>query len=143
MTSAQPPTAPALLVLDPADDVAVAMRELQQGDVVSTPAGNLTVTTGVPAGHKVALHDLAAGAHVHKYGQSIGVATTPIDAGSHVHGHNLGYVEEAGDYDFASVHVDLPVANRERTFNGYHRVDGRVGTRNYVGILASVNCSAG
>ncbi|HEY3411095.1 MAG TPA: UxaA family hydrolase, partial [Propionicimonas sp.] len=71
MTSAQPTPDQALLVLDPADDVAVAMRELRQGEVVGGPAGTLTVTTDVPAGHKVALHDLATGDHVHKYGQSI------------------------------------------------------------------------
>ena len=142
MTSALPTPAPALLVLGSADDVAVAMRELHEGDIVSGPTGTLTVTTNVPAGHKIALRDVPVGAHVHKYGQSIGVATAPIVAGGHVHSHNLGYVEEAGDYEIATVDVELPDTEKERTFDGYHRVDGRVGTRNYIGILASVNCSA-
>jgi len=142
MTAAEPTTPPRLLVLDPVDDVAVAMRDLHGGDVVPGPAGELTVTTDVPAGHKVALHDLPVGAPVRKYGQSIGVTTAPIRAGGHVHSHNLGYVEEAGQYEIATVRVELPTTERGRTFDGYHRVDGRVGTRNYIGVLASVNCSA-
>lgn len=142
MTAHQPTAAQPVLVLDPHDDVAVALRQLDAGESIAGPAGLVLVGQDVPRGHKVALRPLGVGAHVHKYGQSIGVATVPIAAGDHVHAHNLGYVEEAGEYDFASVHVDLPVANRERTFEGYHRVDGRVGTRNYVGIVASVNCSA-
>lgn len=136
------PTHSALVVLEPGDDVAVALRELRAGEVVDGPAGALVVGDGLPAGHKVALHDLPAGTRVRKYGQSIGVATAPIVAGSHVHSHNLGYVDDGGDYDIATVHTSLPSTGAGRTFLGYRRVDGRVGTRNYIGVLASVNCSA-
>lgn len=136
------PTTSRLLVLDPGDDVAVAMGALSGGQVVDTQRGPVTLGGDVPQGHKVALHDLAEGDHVRKYGQSIGVATTPIAAGAHVHSHNLAYVDEGQQYEIATEHTVLPSTEAARTFDGYLRVDGRVGTRNYIGILASVNCSA-
>lgn len=131
-----------LLVLDPGDDVGVAMGDLAAGAEITTEQGTVTIGTAVPQGHKVALRDLAQGAHVRKYGQSIGVATTPIAAGDHVHSHNLGYVDEGVDYEIATEHTALSSAEAVRTFDGFLRVDGKVGTRNYIGVLASVNCSA-
>jgi altronate hydrolase len=96
---------------------------------------------GIPRGHKVALHDLAAGDEVHKYGQLIGVATQPIRAGEHVHTHNLAMPPRAGErVTSSSAAVTLPA--EPLTFSGIRRPDGRVATRNYVGILTSVNCSA-
>lgn len=112
------------LVLSPRDNVGVALEEGE-----------------VPRGHKVALRDIPQGEHVYKYGQSIGLASKDIHAGEHVHVHNLAYVEEDGEYEFATDPGVLPPA-RQRTFMGYPRANGRVGTRNYIGILASVNCSA-
>jgi altronate hydrolase len=114
------------LSLHPDDDVAVAVVELP----------------GVPRGHKVAVRDLARGAPVRKYGQVIGVATTPIAAGDHVHTHNLGMSDITRDYEFGTdVRPVAPVAE-PATFQGIVRPGGRVATRNYVGILTSVNCSA-
>ncbi len=136
------PTTSRLLVLDPGDDVAVAMGALYAGDLIDTPQGPLTIGSDVPQGHKIALRDLAEGEHVHKYGQSIGVASTPIPAGGHVHSHNLGYVDEGVQYEIATEHATLSTQQAGRTFDGYLRADGKVGTRNYIGILASVNCSA-
>jgi altronate hydrolase len=125
MTSGQPPADDRLL-LHPDDDVAVAVTELP----------------GVPRGHKVAVRDVAAGTPVRKYGQVIGVATAPIAAGDHVHTHNLGMSDLARDYEFGTdVRTVEPVAE-PATFQGIVRPDGRVATRNYVGILTSVNCSA-
>lgn len=141
MTSAQI-NPQALLVLDPGDDVAVAMRDLRQGETLAVRDGALVVADDIGSGHKVALRDLPEGAHLHKYGQSIGVATRPITTGEHVHSHNLGYVEEAVSDGVQKTQVELPDTEAGRTFLGYPRADGRVGTRNYVGILASVNCSA-
>jgi altronate hydrolase len=114
------------LLLRPEDDVAVAVRELP----------------GVPRGHKVAVRALAAGAKVRKYGQVIGVATAPIAAGEHVHTHNLGMGPHDQDYAFGTdVREVAPVAEPAR-FQGIVRPDGRVATRNHIGILTSVNCSA-
>ncbi len=135
---------PDLLILLPGDDVAVATRPLAAGERLTLPDG-LAVTVGaeVPRGHKLALRDLAPGAPVHKYGQSIGVATTPITAGDHVHSHNLAFADAGRAHDFSSVSTKLAVPDGPRpTFRGYRRADGRVGTRNYVAILTSVNCSA-
>lgn len=131
-----------LLILAPDDDVAVAMGDLAAGTSVAVAGTELVLSTDVPRGHKVSLHPMAEGNHVLKYGQSIGVATQAIEAGAHVHSHNLGYLEEVGGYEFATVHRELSDEYAGRTFLGYPRADGRVGTRNYIGILTSVNCSA-
>jgi altronate hydrolase len=133
-----------LLVLHDGDDVGVATHNLEPGEIVTLANGStLTISSKVPRGHKVALVALAQGDRVHKYGQSIGVATTAIAPGDHVHAHNLGYVEDGMDYAFATVHNPLPVPEGPRpTFMGYPRANGRTGTRNLVGILTSVNCSA-
>jgi altronate hydrolase len=131
-----------LLVLEPGDDVGVALRDLRAGEAVDGPTGTIVLGGNVPAGHKVALRDVPQGARVRKYGQAIGVTTAQIVAGAHVHSHNLGYVDDGGDYEIATVHTELPTVGAGRTFLGYRRLDGRVGTRNYIGVLASVNCSA-
>jgi altronate hydrolase len=93
----------------------------------------------------VALRDLAAGAPVRKYNQVIGFATAPIRAGEHVHVHNLGMGESHGvDYAFAADArpTDYVPAEQRATFQGIVRADGRIATRNYIGVLTSVNCSA-
>ena len=114
------------LLLHPDDDVAVAVHELP----------------GVPRGHKVAVRDIAAGAPVRKYGQVIGVAHVPIATGEHVHTHNLGMSELTRQYEFGTdIRTVEPVAE-PAYFQGIVRADGRVATRNYIGILTSVNCSA-
>ena len=81
------------------------------------------------------------GAPVLRYGQIIGAAREPIAAGSHVHTHNLGMGEHSRDYAYASEASPLPQVNDTASFEGYVRADGRVGTRNYLGVLTSVNCS--
>lgn len=133
-----------LLVLREGDDVAVATRELNPGDTASAPGtGPVAVRQPVPRGHKIALRAVPAGAEVHKYGQVIGVATTDIAPGDHVHAHNLGFEEGTREAPLGGTHTNLPLPDGVRpTFRGYRRADGRVGTRNFVAILTSVNCSA-
>lgn len=132
--------------LHPDDDVAVALSALPRGTEVEGGRGPIHLVTDVPAGHKVALRALAPGEPVRRYGHPIGAATAPIAPGEHVHTHNLAA-------DLAAVPAALLVEAgadlREpgppppaRTFQGYLRADGRVGTRNLVAVLASVNCSA-
>lgn len=143
MTATASPGIPKrLLTLAPHDDVAVAMEELAAGDRAASQDQTITSRGSIPPGHKIALRDINAGEHILKYAQSIGVATAHIPAGEHVHSHNLRYVEEADNYEFATVHTPLDESMATRTFQGYQRANGRVGTRNYVGILTSVNCSA-
>lgn len=131
------------LVLRPGDDVAVATRDLQSGTEVRHDGAVLAVRQSVPRGHKLAIRAVPRGGQVHKYGQSIGLATREIAVGDHVHTHNLGMDGTAREHEFgtARVHLDQPIGP-ERTFQGYRRSDGRWGTRNYVAILTSVNCSA-
>jgi len=95
----------------------------------------------VPRGHKVATCAIAAGGHVIRYGQIIGAATQGIAAGEHVHTHNLGMGAHEQDYAFATDIRPLPAVERGRAFDGYLRADGQAGTRNYLGVLTSVNCS--
>src|SRR5438067_4228767 len=130
--------------LHPDDEVAVARVPLPPGLRVHTPYGEIRVSRLVPSGHKVALRAVGDGDAVHKYGQVIGFATAPIAPGDHVHSHNLGVGAITHDYaigaDVRPVDV-VPDAER-RTFIGFRRPGGRVGTRNYVAVIATVNCSA-
>ncbi|MGH3387383.1 MAG: UxaA family hydrolase, partial [Actinomadura sp.] len=131
-----------LLTLHEADDVVVALDDLPAG----APGPDARALPGpVPGGHKIARRDLHAGALVRKYGQVIGVATTEIRAGEHVHTHNLAMpprVAGEGPVPRLTAASALPAGSSGRTFRGIVRPDGSVGTRNYIGVLTSVNCSA-
>ena len=127
--------------LHPQDDVLIARAQLVGGAV----AENVTVKGLIPPGHKVATRAIAEGEPVRRYNQIIGFASKPIAAGEHVHTHNLGVGPNGGDFvrDYAfGADVKAQPAAREATFMGIKRGDGRVATRNYIGILSSVNCSA-
>lgn len=130
----------AAIQLHPLDDVQIARRQLMAGMRLGE-AGPL-VSGLVPAGHKVAVRDIAAGMPVRRYGQIIGFASQPIRAGQHVHVHNLGMGEFERDYAIGAEHRTADTPRLRATFNGIVRADGRVATRNYIGILTSVNCSA-
>jgi altronate hydrolase len=132
------------VVLNPDDDVAIARVGLSAGASLEDAGGRLTVRADVPPGHKVARRAVPAGAPVRRYGQVIGFATAAIDPGDHVHTHNLAFRAVARDYevgaDVRPVERYPPEATRH--FDGYRRADGRVGTRNYVAVVSTVNCSA-
>jgi altronate hydrolase len=96
----------------------------------------------IPAGHKLAIRSVEAGAPVRRYGQIIGFATRDIQAGEHVHTHNLAMGDFDRDYAFGADAKPAPTVAEAARFMGIVRADGRVATRNYVGILTSVNCSA-
>ncbi|MEP4198570.1 MAG: altronate dehydratase family protein [Aliishimia sp.] len=130
---------PRMLTLHPRDNIAVALADISAGEV-DTRSG-VKVLQSVKQGHKIAIAKIDAGQNVLRYGQTIGQATTTIAAGEHVHVQNLGMGEHARDYAHASETKPLPWLTHARTFNGYHRADGNVGTRNYLGILTTVNCS--
>ncbi|MBI5670194.1 MAG: altronate dehydratase [Chloroflexi bacterium] len=134
----------AALQLHPDDDVAIAKSNLPAGTQLQRASADLTLRQLVVSGHKVALRSISAGEAVHRYGQIIGFATAAIAPGDHVHGHNLGVQDFARDYAFGSAAQPVAVVPEADllTFHGYRRASGRVGTRNYIGIIASVNCSA-
>ncbi|AXE94322.1 galactonate dehydratase [Paraburkholderia terricola] len=122
------------------DDVVIATRQLMSGARIASE--NLVVAGLIPPGHKIATRDMAAGEPVKRYNQIIGVAKEPISRGQHVHVHNLGMAEFSREHAFG---VDLhptEYAREPATFMGIRRDDGRVATRNFIGILTSVNCSA-
>ena len=125
--------------VDPRDDVATAVRDIAAGETVS----GLTAGCDIPKGHKVALRAVAAGEPVRKYGFPIGVATRAIAAGDHVHSHNLatGLAGEL-DYSFQTAAARPAMVADPRSFLGYRRADGRVGTRNEIWILVTVGCVA-
>jgi len=132
--------AAAVLRLNPLDDVLIARRPLIAGEVLDQEG--VTVRQPIPAGHKVAARRIEAGQPVRRYGQIIGFSNAVIEAGDHVHVHNLSMGDFARDYAFSvDVKPDPPV-NNAPLFMGIVRPDGRVATRNYIGILTSVNCSA-
>jgi len=133
-------TAPRTVRLDPADNVAIAVDVLQPGD----EAIGVAARERILRGHKIALRRIAAGEPILKFGQLIGVARSDIAPGDWVHEHNVGLTDIAGDYVFASEARpdDLLPSELQSTFEGYRRANGRTGTRNYIGILTSVNCSA-
>jgi altronate hydrolase len=127
--------------LHPADDVLIARSQLVGGTLVES----ISVKGLIPAGHKIATHAIGVGEPVRRYNQIIGFASKPIAAGEHVHTHNLWMGEAKGDFtrDYAiGADVKPPAPRREASFMGYRRSDGRVATRNYIGVLSSVNCSA-
>jgi altronate hydrolase len=135
--------APQTLKLHADDDVAVAITHLPAG---SSLASDISVRQDIPAGHKIAVRAVASGCPVHKYGQIIGYALGPIVPGDHVHSHNLGFAGEplhaSRNKDWRAAAQDAVVPAEATTFQGFMRADGRIATRNYLGIVTSVNCSA-
>ena len=126
--------------LDPADNVVTATCTLEAGMSVE----NVVTQTIIPRNHKLSSSKIEAGSAVRKYAQIIGYATETIAAGAHVHSHNVEFRDTEAAYEYATdLRVAVPVADATRdSFMGYRRLNGSVGTRNYIGILTSVNCSA-
>ncbi len=131
-----------ILTLNPSDNIAVALRQIDAGALLGS-SGQYAADKISP-GHKVAMTGIGAGQEIIKYGRTIGVASRDIATGEHVHVHNVAMTSFQRNQTFGSQATDadiLPLAERA-TFQGYRRANGAVGTRNYVGIVTSVNCSA-
>jgi len=126
--------------LNAADDVVIARVDLPAGTEVIKE--NLRTAVAVPAGHKIASRDIREGEPVRRYNQIIGFATRPIRIGEHVHVHNLGMASFERDYAFGADFRATDFVAEPATFQGYVRADGRVATRNFIGLVSSVNCSA-
>lgn len=122
------------------DNVVIARQQLLGGTVLASEG--VTVTGLVPPGHKVATRDIAVGEPVRRYDQIIGVATQAIKVGQHVHTHNLAFSDFAREHLPGADAKPTAYVDKPLTFEGIVRTDGRVATRNYIGILTSVNCSA-
>ena len=133
-------SAPRVIHLGPSDNVVVAVDSVAPGDT----AHGITARGRVGRGHKMAIVPIREGEPVQKFGQIIGFAKSHIAPGEWVHEHNVGLHEFDRDYRFAEdARPDDLLPDGERaTFEGYRRASGKTGTRNYIGILTSVNCSA-
>ncbi len=126
--------------IHPADNVVIARRQLLGGTAIADEG--LTIAGLVPPGHKVATKAIAAGDAVRRYNQVIGHATQAIAPGQHVHTHNLAFADFARSHEPGAGTHATEFAKQPATFEGIVRADGRIATRNYIGVLTSVNCSA-
>jgi len=126
------------LRLHPTDNVVVAVGDLRPGDSVD----DVKITARIPRGHKAAVRPIRKDEPALKFGQVIGFATRDIAPGDWVHEHNIAFHSVDRDYEYAAGANPPPLVAVPATFQGYRRANGRIGARNYLGILTSVNCSA-
>jgi altronate hydrolase len=131
---------PLSIRLHESDNVVVVRVDLSAGTKI--PAENIICRDQITFGHKIASADIQKGQAVKKYGQIIGFAAGDIKAGQHVHMHNLQMKDFARDYEIGADVKDTVYESDTATFNGIVRSDGRIATRNYIGIISTVNCSA-
>lgn len=128
-----------VISLHPDDGVVIARATIDPGTAV---ADGVRALERIPPGHKVAVRPHAEGAAVSRYGQIIGFATRAIEPGQHVHTQNIGMGAFTRDYAFGQGVRPTRMISPPAAFSGIRRPDGRAATRNYIGILTSVNCSA-
>ena len=131
------------IILNPRDNVATVRRTLKNGSNVALSGESIKLLRTIPGGHKVALSSLSVGEELIKYGQNIGFAKADIEAGEWVHTHNVELKEVGRDYGFCEDFKQLePIEDKGDAFWGFARAKGRAGTRNYIAVISSVNCSA-
>ncbi len=126
--------------INPDDNVAVALQDLQAGEVVE----GVKLLCDIPRGHKIVLQDLAEGQNVIKYGFPIGHVTRNAPAGTMVdHSCVKTNLEGLLDYSYSPALVDIEPAATKRTFRGFRRADGQVGIRNQIWVIPTVGCVNG
>lgn len=130
-----------ILRLHPADNTAVATRPLLQATTYNVGDVSFETLDDIPAGHKVALARIEIGSRIVKFGQTIGYASADIRPGNWIHVHNVQASKAGQQYEFATELHDPPSVE-PRTFRGYRRKNGTAGTRNYLALVSTVNCSA-
>jgi altronate hydrolase len=134
------------LIMNPQDNVGVAVYGGQAGSCLSTQTGSsvtLLLTSDIPPGHKAALADIPQGAPLIKYGEPIGFASRPIRKGEHVHVHNVAFDRNMQfDRSKRLPSSRLGPVSRSGHFQGYLRTDGSAGVRNYITVVSSSNCAA-
>ena len=128
--------------LRPEDNIAILTQTLPAGTEIDCRGQTVVLDKRINMGHKIALKPIAKGEPVHKYGQIIGFAENPIVVGEHVHTHNINAGMFERDYAFCEDCPPQFKAKEQRFFQGYDRGEGRYGTRNYIAIISTVNCSA-
>ena len=131
--------APLTIRLHPNDNVVVARMDILPNTRVE---GDVAALTRVPPGHKILTRAVKKGEPLRKYNQIIGFATDDLAAGTHIHTHNCVMGDFERDYAFCADAHPTDYVKPPATFMGYRRADGRSATRNYIGIVTTVNCSA-
>ena len=131
-----------VVCLHPRDNVAVAVRVLAAGTRIAVEGRTVSLLEPVQQGHKLALEAIASGAPIVKFGEIIGFASRAIEPGEWVHSHNVSAEEFARRCERADAVPPPPPSLEGQTFLGYRRAGGRAGTRNYLAVISSVNCSA-
>jgi altronate hydrolase len=136
----KPGPTPRIVRLHEIDNLVVAVDPITPGALIH----GVSARDRVPRGHKMAIAPLAIGEPVLKFGQIIGFASKPVEAGEWLHEHNVEMHAFARDYHFSedARHEAILPIEQQATFQGFRRANGKVGTRNYLAILTSVNCSA-
>ena len=125
------------------DNVAIARVPLSPGTSIVITGRSVAVLDSIPAGHKICLLPIASGECVIRYGQVIGRAKTAIQPGRHIHVHNLAFQDHEVGFEFPAGNIPYPAPPVYMpTFEGFPRDDGRVGTRNYIAVVAASNCAA-
>jgi altronate hydrolase len=133
----------AAIHLHPSDNVAIARVPIAQGQTLRVEGNEFRALDNVPAGHKIALMRIEPGENIFRYGQRIGRASRPIEPGRHIHTQNVSFEEIEFAYEYPAGEVPFPTPPKDMpTFQGYVREDGRVGTRNYIAVVAASNCAA-
>ncbi|MDO9369197.1 MAG: altronate dehydratase family protein [Sphingopyxis sp.] len=123
------------------DNVATVLRDVVTSEILTIGTARIAASEVIARGHKIAIAPIARGERVIKYGFPIGIATADIAAGAHVHSHNLATaLRGSDDYSYMPQFAAAPRVGRSRSFMGYRRADGRVGTRNEIWILPTVGC---
>ena len=127
--------------LNPEDNVVVARVDISQGTEIQEE--NTTCKNRIPFGHKLATATIKKDEPIRKYGQIIGFASCDIAPGEHVHTHNVMMKAFTREHDVGvDANKEMPKPIKDETFMGILRPDGRVATRNYLGVISPVNCSA-
>ena len=130
--------------LHPNDHCVVALRKFAKGESLQLPQQPaIQLTKDILPGHKIAIASRNIGEPVYKYGWPIGIASAQIASGDHLHDHNLKCHHELDYQGLASQTPEPPARLEGKTFQGFVRPSGRVGTRNYIAVISTVNCSAG
>ena len=133
-----------VLLLNEKDNVGVARMPIAEGTEVAVNGHRVKALQTITPGQKIALDAIPSGARVHKYGETIGKATEEIAPGAWVHTHNLVPDFSGKEYEFATEKrvTEYFSAEEAGTFQGYLRENGDVGTRNYIAVIATSNCSS-
>jgi altronate dehydratase len=130
-------------ILNPIDSVAIARKDISAGTTLVIKGAPALVTLPIPAGHKIAIIQIDAGAPILRYGQPIGIAIQAIQPGEWVHSHNLDVGDMQRDFSIQLAQQSAQLESKTmRSFSGYARSTGRVGTRNFIAVVSTVSCSA-